>query len=334
MSNAISLRQLAGVLSAATALVSAPVFAQATSTSSGQTWPEKPVRIIVPFPAGGGTEIQARVLGARFNEYTRQSFLVDIRPGASGLIGADLAVSSPPDGYTLLFSTATLTINTTLYGSRMKFSPVNDLAPVSWITSTPLVLLTHPSVPAKSVKELIALAKKNPGYMNAGINVPGSTSHLSAEMLKQMGGLDAVLVPFRGGGPAIVSLMSGEIDFLFATGPVASAQRHSGKVRALAVTTAKKAFAFPDLPTMNTFLPGFESDNWYAMFFPAGTPRNIVERMQEMIVKALQTPEVRSFMEREGLDPVGSTPEELGAQMKREIVKYAEVIRKGNIKLQ
>lgn len=319
--------RLIAAVAAGTALV---VSAMATA----QNWPEKPVRIIVPFPAGGGTEIQARVLGAKFHDYTRQTFLVDIRAGASGLIGADLAVSSPPDGYTLLFTTATLSINTTLYGSRMKFSPVNDLAPVSWIASTPLVLVTHPGVPAKSVKELVALAKKNPGYMTGGINVPGSTSHLSAEMLKQMGGLEAVLVPFRGGGPAIISLMSGEIDFLFATGPVASVQRKTGKVRALAVTTAKKASAFPDLPTINTFLPGFESDNWYAMFFPANTPRNIVEKMQEMIVKALQTPEVRGFMEREGLDPVGSTPEELGAQMKREIVKYAEVIRKGNIKLQ
>ena len=299
-----------------------------------QSWPEKPVRIIVPFPAGGGSEIQARVLGARFQEYTRQTFVVDVRAGASGLIGADLVVSSPPDGHTLLLTTATLSINTTLYGSRMKFSPVTDLAPVSWVASTPLVLVTHPSVPAKSVKELVALAKKNPGYMNGGINVPGSTSHLSAEMLKQMGGLEAVLVPFKGGAPAMISLMSGEIDFLFATGPVASAQRNSGKVRALAVTTAKKASAFPDLPTMNTFLPGFESDNWYAMFFPAGTPRNIVEKMQEMVVKALRTPEVRGFLEREGLDPIGSTPEELAAQMKREIAKYAEVIRKGNIKLQ
>ena len=299
-----------------------------------QSWPEKPVRIIVPFPAGGGSEIQARVLGARFQEYTRQTFVVDVRAGASGLIGADLVVSSPPDGYTLLLTTATLSINTTLYGSRMKFSPVTDLAPVSWIASTPLVLVTHPNVPAKSVKELVALAKKNPGYMNGGINVPGSTSHLSAEMLKQMGGLEAVLVPLKGGAPAMISLMSGEIDFLFATGPVASAQRNSGKVRALAVTTVKKASAFPDLPTMNTFLPGFESDNWYAMFFPAGTPRNIVEKMQEMVVKALRTPEVRGFLEREGLDPIGSTPEELAAQMKREIAKYAEVIRKGNIKLQ
>ena len=297
-------------------------------------WPEKLVRIIVPFGPGGGTDIQARVLTTVFQESTGQTFIVENRAGASGLIGAEIAAGSPPDGYTILFSTATLTINTTLYGQRMKTDPVKDLAPISWLTSTPLVLVVHPSVPAKSVGELVALAKQRPGFLNSGINVPGSTSHLSAEMLKQKAGIEAILVPYRGGGPAIAALMSGEIDYLFATGPVASAALKAGRVRALAVTTAKKASAFPDLPTMNTFYPGFESDNWYAMWFPANTPKDIVAKMNELIVKALQNGKVRDFMVKEGLDPVASTPEELGAQIKREIVKYAEVIRKGNIKLQ
>jgi tripartite-type tricarboxylate transporter receptor subunit TctC len=299
-----------------------------------QAWPAKPVRIIVPFGPGGGTDIQARVLTAVFHEHTGQSFIVENRAGASGLIGAEIAAGAAPDGYTLLFSTATLTINTTLYGSRMKIDPLKDLEPISWLTSTPLVLVVHPSVPAKSVKELIALAKRRPAFLNSGVNVPGSTSHLSAEMLKQVAGIEAIIVPYKGGGPAITALMSGEIDYLFATGPVASAARKSGRVRALAVTTAKKASAFPDLPTMNTFYPGFESDNWYAMWFAAGTPRDIVAKMNGLIVKSMQNGKVREFMVKEGLDPVGSTPEELAAQMKREIVKYAEVIRKGNIKLQ
>lgn len=299
-----------------------------------QAWPAKPVRIIVPFGPGGGTDIQARVLSAVFHEHTGQTFIVENRAGASGLIGAELAATAPPDGYTILFSTATLTINTTLYGARMKIDPQKDLAPISWLTSTPLVLVVHPSVPAKSVKELVALAKLRPAFLNSGINVPGSTSHLSAEMLKQVGGIEAIIVPYKGGGPAITALMSGEIDYLFATGPVASAARKTGRVRALAVTTAKKASAFPDLPTMNTFYPGFESDNWYAMWFPANTPGDIVARMNELILKSMQNGKVREFMLREGLDPVGSTPGELGAQIKREIAKYAEVIRKGNIKLQ
>ena len=321
---------LQGILGAAAAaaalLISASVSAQA--------WPSKPVRIIVPFGPGGGTDIQARVLTTVFNEHTGQSFITENRTGASGLIGAEIAANAPPDGYTILFSTATLTINTTLYGSRMKTDPVKDLAPISWLTSTPLVLVTHPSVPAKSVKELVALAKHRPAFLNSGVNVPGSTSHLSAEMLKQRAGIEAIIVPYKGGGPAIVALMSGEIDYLFCTGPVAAANLKSGRIRALAVTTAKRASAFPDLPTMNTFYPDFESDNWYAMWFPAGTPKDIVTKMNALILKAMQNGKVRQFMVNEGLDPVGSTPDELATQIKREIVKYAEVIRKGNIKLQ
>jgi tripartite-type tricarboxylate transporter receptor subunit TctC len=317
---------LGAAVAAAASLITASVFAQA--------WPSKPVRIIVPFGPGGGTDIQARVLTAVFHDHTGQTFIVENRAGASGLIGAELAAAAAPDGYTILFSTATLSINTTLYGSRMKTDPVKDLAPISWLTSTPLVLVVHPSVPAKSVKELVALAKRRPAFLNSGINVPGSTSHLSAEMLKQRAGIEAIIVPYKGGGPAITALMSGEIDYLFATGPVASAARKSGRVRGLAVTTAKKASAFPDLPTMNTFYPGFESDNWYAMWFPANTPKDIISKMNALILKSMQNGKVRDFMVKEGLDPVASTPEELGAQMKREIAKYAEVIRKGNIKLQ
>ena len=325
MTKNVALCSIAIALSA-TVLVPDSAFAQA--------WPSKPVRIIVPFGPGGGTDIQARVLTTVFHESTGQTFIVENRAGASGLIGAEIAAGSPPDGYTILFSTATLTSNTTLYGSRMKTDVVKDLAPISWLTSTPLVLVTHPSVPAKSVKELVAVAKSRAFFLNSGINVPGSTSHLSAEMLKQKAGLEVILVPYKGGGPAITALMSGEIDYLFATGPVASAALKTGRVKGLAVTTAKKASAFPDLPTMNTFYPGFETDNWYAMWFPANTPKDIVGKMNALIVKALQNGKVREFMVNEGLDPVGSTPEELGAQNKREIVKYAEVIRKGNIKLQ
>jgi tripartite-type tricarboxylate transporter receptor subunit TctC len=315
-------------------ILAAGATLSASTVSWAQSWPVKPVRIIVPFGPGGGTDIQARVLTTFFNEQTGQPFVIENRTGASGLIGAEVAANSAPDGYTVLFSTATLTINTTLYGSRMKVDPVRDLAPISWLTSTPLVLAVHPSVPARSVQELIELAKKRPGFLNSGINVPGSTSHLSAEMLKQKGGVDAVIVPYKGGGPAMAALMSGEIDYLFCTGPVASAARKSGRVRLLAVTTAKKASAFPDLPTLNSFYPGFESDNWYAMWFPAGTPKPVVDSMNALIVKALQAERVRGFMTKEGLDPVGSTPQELGAQIRREIAKYAQVIRVAGIKLQ
>jgi tripartite-type tricarboxylate transporter receptor subunit TctC len=326
MGQSASLRLRAASLVAVALFCATSVFAQ--------SWPTRPVRIIVPFGPGGGTDIQARVLTTVFHEQTGQSFIIENRTGASGLIGAEIAANAPPDGYTLLFSTATLTINTTLYGARMKIDPVKDLTPISWLTSTPLVLVTHPSVPAKSVKELVALAKSKPAFLNSGVNVPGSTSHLSAEMLKQRAGIEAIIVPYKGGGPAITALMGGEIDYLFCTGPVAAANLKSGRIRALAVTTAKKASAFPDLPTMNTFYPGFESDNWYAMWFPAGTPADIVNRMNALILKAMQNGRVKQFMVNEGLDAVGSTPQELAAQIKTEIAKYAEVIKKGNIKLQ
>ena len=304
-----------------------------TSVAGGalaQSWPTKPVRIIVPFGAGGGTDIQARLLGKAFNDSLKQTFIVDNRSGAGGLIGAELAVQSPPDGNTILFTTASLAVNVTLYSKRIKFDPLKALMPVSWVSSTPLVLVVHPSVPAKSVKELVALAKKT-GKMNAGSNGAGTTSHLSIEMLKQMAGVSVAHIPYKGGGPAMAALYSGETDLLFATGPVAATQMKSGRVRGLAVTTAKKSSAFPDLPTMSSFYPGFESDNWYAMFFPAGTPKAIVDRLNSEIGKALKGKDLRDFMVREALDPVASSPEQLEANFKREIARYAKIIKAGNI---
>lgn len=297
-----------------------------------QAWPVKPVRIIVPFAPGGGTDIQARLLGKNFFESMGQTFVVENRAGASGIIGAELAARSAPDGYTILFTTASLAVNVTLYGSRIKFDPLKDLAPVSWISSTPLVLVVHPSVPVKSAKELVALAKKT-GGLNAGSNGAGTTSHLSIEMLKQMTGVKVTHIPFKGGGPSMVSLASGETDMLFATGPVATPQVKAGRVRALAVTTAKKSSAFPDLPTMTSIFPGLESDNWYAMFFPAGTPKPIIDKLNAEIAKALKAKDIQDFMPREALDAVASSPEQLDANFRREIARYAKIIQAGNIKL-
>lgn len=298
--------------------------------AAAQNWPTKPVRVIVPFGAGGGTDIQGRLLAKKFYESMGQTFVVDNRPGAAGLIGADLAAKSPPDGGTILFTTASLAVNITLYGKRLTFDPFKDLAPISWISSVPLVLVAHPSVPAKNVKELIALAKKS-GKMNAGSNGSGTTSHLSIEMLKQFAGVNVTHIPYKGGGPAIAALVSGEVDFEFATALAAQPFIKSGKIKAFAVTTARKSSASPDLPTMASIYPEFVSDNWYAMFFPAGTPREIVAKMNAEILKALKSPDVQSFMSKEGADPVGSTPEELTAYFKQEVAKYAKVIKAGNI---
>ena len=302
------------------------------AAAHAQTWPAKPVRVIVPFGPGGGTDIQGRLLGKKFFESMGQTFVVDNRAGAGGIIGAEIAAKSPPDGYTILFTTASLSVGLTLYGSLVKFDAFKELAPISWVSSVPLVLCIHPSVPVKSVKELVALAKK--GKLNPGNNGAGTTSYLSVEMMNHYAGLNLPNISYKGGGPAITALVTGEIDFVFATALAAQPHIKSGRVKPIAVTTLKPSGAFPALPTMASVYPGFESDNWYAMFFPAGTPKDIVSKMNAEIVKALKSEDIRQFMASEGADPVGSTPEELNAYLRKEVDKYAKLIKARNIKLQ
>jgi tripartite-type tricarboxylate transporter receptor subunit TctC len=315
------------------ALAALAAFVASTPIQSAE-WPDKPVRILVPFPPGGGTDIQARILSTAFQRSTGQNFIVDNRTGASGLIASQLVVESPPDGYTILFTSGSISVVATLHAKRMKFDVYKDLLPISLVSETPLVLSLHPSVPAKSVKELVALAKRTEGGMTAGGNTAGSTAHLTAEMFNQMAGLKSTVVTFRGGGPAVVALISGEIDYIFATAPSIMPHLKSGRAKALAVTTAKKSSALPDLPTMNTYFPGLESGNWYAMFYPKGTPKPIVDKMNSEIRKALASQEVKEFYPKQALDAVGSSPEELTALLRSEIPKYAKVIHSANIRVE
>ncbi|MEY4598434.1 MAG: hypothetical protein RLZZ445_1231 [Pseudomonadota bacterium] len=315
---------LAGIASAlALSVASGPVWAQA--------YPAKPVRIIVPFGAGGGTDIQGRLLAQKFQTSMGQNFLVENRAGASGLIGAEFVARAPADGYNILFTTASLAVNVQLYAKRLKFDPVNDLEPVSWVSSVPLVLTLHPSVPAKNLKEFVTLAKKPGGNMIAAHNGAGTTSHLSVEMLKLFGGAKVTPVPYKGGGPAMVAQISGESDFTFATALAVQPFTKTGKVRPIAVTTAKKSSAFPDLPTMTSMFPEFEADNWYAMFLAKGTSKDIIAKVNAEIIKALKAPDLNDFIRKEGGEPVGSTPEELAAYFKRENAKYAKVIKAANV---
>jgi tripartite-type tricarboxylate transporter receptor subunit TctC len=315
---------LAGVVSVlALAVASGPAWAQA--------YPVKPVRIIVPFGAGGGTDIQGRLLAQKFQTSMGQNFLVENRAGASGLIGAEFVARAPADGYNILFTTASLAVNVQLYAKRLKFDPVNDLEPVSWVSSVPLVLTLHPSVPAKNLKEFVALAKKPGGNLIAAHNGAGTTSHLSVEMLKLFGGAKVTPVPYKGGGPAMVAQISGESDFTFATALAVQPFMKTGKVRTIAVTTAKKSSAFPDLPTMTSIFPEFEADNWYAMFLAKGTSKDIVAKVNAEILKALKAPDLNDFIRKEGGEPVGSTPEELAAYFKRENAKYGTVIQAANV---
>jgi len=299
-----------------------------------QTYPAKPVRVIVPFAAGGATDIQARVIMRELNEQLRQPFLVDNRVGASGMIGAEAVVRAAPDGYTLLLTTAALATNATLYKGTIKFDAVKDLAPISVVSSTPLVLVVHPGVPAKSAEELIEHARRNPTRLNAAINVVGSTSHLAAEMFKQLAGLSFTTVAYKSGALSMTAVISGEVDFQFAEALLVAPQMRAGKLRPLAITTMQPSALLPDLPTMNALLPGFAADNWYALYAPAGTPGEIVGTLNAAVRKALAARPVRALFEQDAIISVGSSPEELGVHLQREIDRYAEVIRKGNITAQ
>ena len=302
--------------------------------SVAQQWPDKNVRILVPFPPGGGTDIQARLLSTEFQKRMGQNFIIDNRTGASGIIAAQLTVESPPDGNAILFTSGSISVVATLFAKQLKFDVYKDLQPVSWISSTPLVLSLHPSVPAKSVKELVTLAKRTSAGMNAGGNSSGSTAHLTAEMFNQTFGIKSTVLTYRGGGPAVIALISGEIDYIFATAPSIMPHLKTGKVNAIAVTTPKRSSVLPNLPTMSSIYPGFESDNWYAMFFPAGTPQEIVNKLNTAIRNALDAEEIKKFFQREALEPVASSPAELSAMLRREIEKYAKVIKAANITVQ
>jgi len=303
------------------------------SAQAQAEWPEKSVRLIVPFGTGGGTDIQARLLADNLRKQTGQNFVVDNRSGAGGLIGAELVANSANDGYTLLFTTATLAINTTLYAKRLKFNTRTDLVPSTWVSNAPNVLCVHPAVPAKNVKELVAIAKKRPGVLNNGVNTPGSTSHLAGELFAQQANIKTVIIPYTGGGPAMAGLITGDIDMLFATGPVAARALKTGRVRCLAVTTAERNKSLPDLPPISETVPGVVIGNWYSMFFPKGTSSEIVNKLSALIKKAFSDKKILGFYGREGLVPVGSTPAELKALFEADIKKYAALIKARNIPL-
>ncbi len=304
---------------------------QAASTGSGQAYPVRTVRIVVPTAPGGGSDTQARLLAKRFGESMGQSFVVDNRPGASGMIGAEFAVRAPADGYTILFATALLATNTVMF-KKVSFDPLKDFAAVSQISFAAQYLMVHPSVPARNVAEFVALAKKNPGKLNGGSSGNGSANHLALEMLKQAAGISVTHIPYRSGAPSIAALMGGETDFNFSGAVTALPHIRSGRVRALAVTSVKRTAAAPDLPTLDSMYPGYDSANWYALFVPAATPTAIISKLHSETVAALKLAEIRDFMASEGAELVGSSPAELAAYLRREIDRYGKVIKAANIK--
>ena len=297
------------------------VCAQSTS------YPTKPVRFIAASSAGGGLDVVARSISPKLSAVFGQQVIVDNRAGAAGSIASEITAHSAPDGYTLMVaSLGGLAVNTNLY-KGLSYLPLRDFAPVTWATSQSNVLVVNPSVPAKSVQELIALAKAQPGKLSYGSSGAGNAGHLAGELFKSMAKVDMVHVPYKGGAPAMVDLIAGQVQLIFSSAPTAVPQVKAGKIRALAVTTARRSIVLPELPTVGeSGLPGYEADNWYGIVTVTGTPRAIIDRLNAEIVRALQSPDVKQVLLNQGLEVKTSTPQEFGAYMKSEYTKWAKVI--------
>jgi len=297
-----------------------------------QTYPAKAVRMIVAYPPGGGTDIVGRLMAQKMTETMGQTFIVENRGGATGNIGTEAAAHAAPDGYTILMgNVAPNAINVSLF-AKMPYDPVTDFEPVSLVAVTPNILVVHPALPVKTTKDLIALAKARPGTLNypsAGI---GSSSHLAGELLAILAHVDIVHVPYKGGGPALIDLLSGQMQIMFATMPAAMPHVKSGKVRPVAVTTIKRSQAMPELPTIGETVKDYEASTWYGLLVPARTPKNIVSTLHGQIVKILSAREMKDKLIAQGFEPVGGTPEEFGAYIKSEIAKWGKVIRTAGIK--
>ena len=304
-----------------------------TAAANAAAYPDKPIRMLVGFAAGGGTDTTARTIGGPLSEALGQQIIVDNRPGAAGNIAADITAHSVPDGYTILMGTiAALAINPSLY-QKLPFDPLKDFEPISLAVSSMNVLVVHPSVAAKNVKELIALAKAQPGKLTYGSSGVGGAGHLAGVLFDQLAGTKMIHVPYKGGAPAMIALVSGEVNMVFATAETAVPQAKAGKIRALGVTTAKRSALLPDLPTIaEGGLPGYEANNWYGLLAPAKTPAAIVERLNREVVKVLNMPNVKEQLFRSGLDASPSTQKEFAAYIKSEMAKWAKVVKASGAK--
>jgi len=301
--------------------------------AAADTYPSKPIRFVVPYPAGGPLDTIARLLGQKVSESVKQPVVVDNKPGAGGNIGADAVAKSPADGYTILMgAVATHAINPTLYAS-IPYDPVRDFIPVTQVASTPNVLVVNPSVPAASVGEFIAYARANPGKLNFGSGSTGSAGHLAGELFKTQAGVEMTHVPYKGAAPAMNDLVGGQIQLMFDNLASSLGQVKAGRVRALAVTTARRTSLAPDLPTIaESGLPGFDINTWFGIFVPANTPREVVERLHAEFTRALALPDVKERMLALGAEPVGSRPDEFAAYIRAEGEKYARLIKASGAK--
>jgi tripartite-type tricarboxylate transporter receptor subunit TctC len=307
------------------------LFVVATSAAA-QAYPTKPIRLIVPFAPGGGNDNVARLVGKRVEESLGKPIVVDNRPGAGGVLGAEAAAKSPPDGYTLfLGGVGSHAVNPNLI-RNLPYDPIKDFAPVTLLAQAPLVLVVHPSVPARNIAEFIAYARKNPGKLNFASNGNGSSSQLAAVMFDSMAGVEMVHVPYKGLSPALTDLLSGDVQVMFSSVVAIVPHIKAGKVRALAVTGKTRLALLPEVPTLaESGLKGYEASSWYGILAPAGTPREIVVKLGAEFSRAVRQPEVARSLVAEGADPVGSTPEEFAAHIRAELARLGKVIREAKI---
>ena len=304
------------------------------SAAHAAEYPDRPVRVIVTFPAGGGTDIVARMIFQKVAERTSGSYVIDNRGGAGGTIGTEQAAKAPADGYTIVVVSGSHTINPSLY-KKLNYDAVRDFAPVTMLVTGPGVLVVHPSLPARNVKELIALAKSRPGQLLYASPGNGTPPHLAAELFKSMGGVNIVHVPYKGNAQAMTDLIAGQESLSFPTGPSAMPHVHAKRLRALGVTTAKRAAGLPDIPTIaEAGLPGYDASSWYGVLAPAGAPPAIVMKLQSEIHTALRAPDIVDKLSAQGLEPAPNTPEEFARFIAAELVKWNKIIAAAGVKVE
>ena len=325
---------VSGFSRALAAAVLAAVIAAAAAAVGAQSYPVKPVRVVVPFPPGSGVDITTRLYAPRLSEALGQPVIADNRAGAAGNVGAEAVARAAPDGYTLLVAPASIAIGQTLY-QKLPFDLMRDFQPVAMLASVPFVLVVHPSLPVKSVKDLLAFARARPGQVNYASTGNGSSPHLTAEMLKMQARIDVVHIPYKGTPQAVTDLLTGQVSFMFANALSVLPQVNAGRLRALAVTSAKRSAATPQLPTVaESGLPGFESGTWFAVLAPAATPRDAVTRLSAEVSRLTQHPDIREKLAAQGAEAVTMNPEQTAAHVKSEIAKWGKVVKASGAKVE
>lgn len=315
----------------ATAITCIALFAALHGTVNAQTYPAKPVRVIVPFAPGGTTDIMARLMAPRLGADLGQQILVDNRAGAGSMLGTELAAKAAPDGYTLVLNNIGLALNETIYPKR-PYDTQRDLAPVSLLGVTPNMFVVHPSLPVKSVREFVALSKSRPGQLTYASGGIGSSSHLAGELLQIMAGIKVIHVPYKGAGPALIDVASGQVHFMINSMPAVMGHVRGNRLRALAVSGLKRSPAAPDVPTIaESGVPGYEFTTWYGLLAPAATPLSVINRLNEAVQKTLQDADLREKLAQQGVEPEASSPQRFGDIIRSDIAKWRKTIRDANI---